>query len=112
MIGTVWEWTAGELDLESWTRLSAEGSLQSTARKSLRGGAFDTYFDVQATCQFQSGDHPLARKHNIGFRCALGTCDLQPAADASPAGDALSTADLSAADELQPAAGLLVEAES
>ena len=112
MIGNVWEWTAGDLDLESWTRLSAEGSLQSTARKSLRGGAFDTYFDVQATCQFQSGDHPLARKHNIGFRCSLGSCDLQPPADPLPATDALSAADSSAADDMQPADALLVEAES
>ena len=44
--------------------------------KSIRGGAFDTYFDNQATCQFQSGDSSLARKHNIGFRCALGVCDV------------------------------------
>ena len=44
--------------------------------KSLRGGAFDTYFDSQATCQFQSGDSPLARKRNIGFRLAVGLCDL------------------------------------
>ncbi len=102
MIGNVWEWTSGDLDLESWTRLSPDGSLQSTARKSLRGGAFDTYFDVQATCQFQSGDHPLARKHNIGFRCALGTCDLQPPVE-PPAGDDVQlSADL-------PADAVLVE---
>ena len=44
--------------------------------KSIRGGAFDTYFDNQATCQFQSGESPLARKHNIGFRLAVGVCDL------------------------------------
>ena len=39
-----------------------------------------------------SGESPLARKHNIGFRCALGFCDVVlsgggmdvPAADASP----------------------------
>jgi len=44
--------------------------------KSLRGGAFDTYFDNQATCQFCSGEAAIARKHNIGFRCALSICDL------------------------------------
>ena len=44
--------------------------------KSLRGGAFDTYFDHHAACQFASGDSPLARKYNIGFRLAIGTCDL------------------------------------
>jgi iron(II)-dependent oxidoreductase len=89
LVGNVWEWTSGNLDLESATRIWPDGSLRSTAMKSLRGGAFDTYFDVQATCQFQSGDHPLARKHNIGFRCALGACDLQPpTASASPESDA------------------------
>jgi len=44
--------------------------------KSIRGGAFDTYFDNQAQNNFQSGDALLARKHNIGFRCALGVCDV------------------------------------
>jgi len=44
--------------------------------KSLRGGAFDTYLDTQATCHFQSGDWTLARKHNIGFRSAISLCDL------------------------------------
>jgi iron(II)-dependent oxidoreductase len=44
--------------------------------KSLRGGAFDTYFETQAMCQFQSGDIPIGRKHNIGFRCALAICDV------------------------------------
>ena len=73
LIGNVWEWTngnfrgvdgpAGELVFES-------------PMKSLRGGAFDTYFDSQATCEFQSGDSPLARKRNIGFRLAIGVRDL------------------------------------
>jgi len=44
--------------------------------KSVRGGAFDTYFDNQATCQFQSGETAIARKRNVGFRCAVGACDL------------------------------------
>jgi gamma-glutamyl hercynylcysteine S-oxide synthase len=74
LIGNVWEWTssgycaaehpAGELVLQA-------------DMKSIRGGAFDTYFDSQATCQFQSGENPLHRRHNIGFRCAVGACDLQ-----------------------------------
>jgi gamma-glutamyl hercynylcysteine S-oxide synthase len=77
LIGNVWEWNAGDFDQESFARLWPDGSLRSTAMKSLRGGAFDTYFDAQATCQFQSGDHPLARKHNIGLRCALSAEDVQ-----------------------------------
>ncbi len=48
--------------------------------KSIRGGAYDTYFENQATCHFQSGEHPISRKHNIGFRLALGACDLAPTA--------------------------------
>ena len=47
-----------------------------TPLKSIRGGAFDTYFDNQAACQFQSGENPLSRRHNIGFRCAVGVGDL------------------------------------
>jgi iron(II)-dependent oxidoreductase len=61
LIGNVWEWTSGVFRDEMRT---------------IRGGAFDTYFANQATAQFQSGDNPLARRLNIGFRCALSMCDL------------------------------------
>jgi gamma-glutamyl hercynylcysteine S-oxide synthase len=53
--------------------------------KSIRGGAFDTYFDSQANAQFQSGENPLSRRHNIGFRCAIAMRDIvlaQPASEA------------------------------
>ena len=75
MIGNVWEWTADPFGL--WHGASSYQGSENF--RSLRGGAFDTYFENQANCQFQSGDSPLARKRNIGFRCALGLCDLQPA---------------------------------
>jgi hypothetical protein len=39
--------------------------------KSLRGGAFDTYFPAQATGSFRTGLAALARAHNVGFRCAM-----------------------------------------
>ena len=39
--------------------------------QSVRGGAFDTYFETQATSQFRTGLVALARTHNVGFRCAL-----------------------------------------
>jgi iron(II)-dependent oxidoreductase len=57
--------------------------------RSLRGGAFDTYFDNQAGCQFQSGDDPLARRRNVGFRCALSWSDVspQPIAPLTPSDD-------------------------
>jgi gamma-glutamyl hercynylcysteine S-oxide synthase len=74
LIGNVWEWTATNLDVDH----SADESLGEKAPflKSIRGGAFDTYFEDQANCQFASGENPILRKHNIGFRCALGMCDI------------------------------------
>lgn len=73
LIGNVWEWTGGNLRL---TDQRGQAVVTEVPMKSLRGGAFDTYFDSQATCQFQSGESMLARKHNIGFRCAVGICDV------------------------------------
>jgi iron(II)-dependent oxidoreductase len=76
LIGNTWEWTTGNFgtgDLEGHELTLA------VPMKSIRGGAFDTYFENQATCQFQSGENPLSRKHNIGFRCALGICDIASA---------------------------------
>jgi iron(II)-dependent oxidoreductase len=73
LIGNVWEWIRGDLSAghPPFHDLELEVPL-----KSIRGGAFDTYFDNQATCQFQSGEMAIARKRNIGFRCALGACDV------------------------------------
>jgi iron(II)-dependent oxidoreductase len=73
--GNVWQWIAGQYAGEDQYHPHGLGA-STQVFKSLRGGAFDTYFDAQATCQFQSGERPLARKHNIGFRCALSLCDL------------------------------------
>jgi len=73
LIGNTWEWVGG--DFRGADHPQRELALPA-AMKSIRGGAFDTYFDNQATCQFQSGENPLHRRHNISFRCAVGTCDL------------------------------------
>lgn len=81
LIGNVWEWTRG--DFEPIDPLHRELVLE-VPMKSVRGGAFDTYFDNQATCQFQSGETAIARKRNVGFRCAVGACDLMLA---RPTGD-------------------------
>lgn len=80
--GNVWEWTT-----TSWGAWEPPSKKTETTvpMRSLRGGAFDTYFDNQATCQFQSGDDPLARRHNVGFRCALSWSDV--AAQASAVND-------------------------
>lgn len=72
LVGNVWEWTA--TDFGEWDPPHLQ--LDEGDFKSLRGAAFDTYFDCQTTCQFQSGESLLARKHNIGFRCAVGAADL------------------------------------
>ena len=74
LIGNVWEWTVDPLVLEEDPHEPTGGV--PLKMKSLRGGAFDTYLDCQATCHFQSGDDVLARKHNIGFRTAISLCDL------------------------------------
>ncbi|MEX2112624.1 MAG: SUMF1/EgtB/PvdO family nonheme iron enzyme [Pirellulales bacterium] len=75
LIGNVWEWTADPLTLDCD---DDSGQIAGAHEmKSLRGGAFDTYLDCQATCHYQSGDDALARKHNIGFRCAISLCDFE-----------------------------------
>ncbi len=80
LIGNVWEWTATPFG--TWHESQARFET-AVPMRSIRGGAFDTYFDNQATCQFQSGESPVGRKHNIGFRCAVGACDLTPRQAAS-----------------------------
>ena len=85
LIGNVWEWTTGNFEAEGF-----DGEpINAPGMKNIRGGAFDTYFESHATCQFASGDSPMARRHNIGFRCALGICDLgaidQVGQDTAPA---------------------------
>jgi iron(II)-dependent oxidoreductase len=76
MVGNVWEWIAGDYGDAQEDFLRPSDSPSGHSLKSIRGGAFDTYFDVQSSCQFQSGERPLLRKHNIGFRCALSLCDV------------------------------------
>ena len=72
LIGNVWEWTSTNFGAGA---LHGGDFSLPTPMKSLRGGAFDTYFENQASCHFQSGEKPVARKHNVGFRCAVSMCD-------------------------------------
>jgi iron(II)-dependent oxidoreductase len=73
LVGNAWEWTSSTFG--NWEPVGRK--IETTMPlKAIRGGAYDTYFDPQSSCQFQSGETPLARKHNIGFRCALGFCDV------------------------------------
>jgi gamma-glutamyl hercynylcysteine S-oxide synthase len=82
LVGNVWEWTSSNFGAWEPAALRLETDVPL---KSLRGGAYDTYFDSQAQSQFQSGDSPLTRKHNVGFRCAVGFCDVVVRQDDSSA---------------------------
>jgi len=68
LVGNVWEWTASDFNVTD----DAGGTVLSDMRmSSVRGGAFDTYFSVQASSVFRTGLVCLAREQNTGFRCAL-----------------------------------------
>lgn len=73
MVGNVWEWTVDSF--AAWHVATGRLELPQSL-KSIRGGAYDTYFHNHANSQFQSGENPLARKHNIGFRCAVSAAEL------------------------------------
>ncbi|MEM6331603.1 MAG: SUMF1/EgtB/PvdO family nonheme iron enzyme [Planctomycetota bacterium] len=76
MVGNTWEWTADTLSDATPAALHFPAALRC-----VRGGAYNTYFENQATCHYQSGEHPLARRGNIGFRLAIDMAGL-----ASPGG--------------------------
>jgi len=68
LIGNVWEWTDSE-----FAPTDSEGRpiIAEMPMQAIRGGAYDTYFETQATSQFRSGQISLGRWHNVGFRCAM-----------------------------------------
>ncbi len=68
LIGNVWEWSSTAYDAfdDEGRQIIAEMPMQV-----VRGGAFDTYFETQATSQFRTGQITLARTHNLGLRCAM-----------------------------------------
>lgn len=74
LIGNVWEW------IDTQYCPACEGTVKvilSESMAEIRGGAFDTYFASQATCQFRTGQPILSRSNNVGFRCCVSTSDLR-----------------------------------
>ncbi|RME37119.1 MAG: hypothetical protein D6788_10150, partial [Planctomycetota bacterium] len=68
LIGNVWEWTDSEYNVTDDEGRPIVGEMPMHV---VRGGAFDTYFETQATNHFRTGQIALARTRNTGFRCAL-----------------------------------------
>lgn len=68
LIGNVWEWTNSDFEIQDDEGRIVVGDM---VMKSIRGGAFDTYFAVQTTSFFRTGLAGLMRTHNVGFRCAM-----------------------------------------
>ncbi len=68
LIGNTWEWLNGHFTLNP-----SKNHVDPTSKilAEVRGGAFDTYFASQATCQFRTGQPLLVRAANIGFRCCV-----------------------------------------
>ncbi len=68
LVGNVWEWTDTEYTITDDCGRAIVGEMPMHV---VRGGAFDTYFETQATNYFRTGQIALARAHNTGFRCAM-----------------------------------------
>lgn len=80
LIGNVWEWVDTQFYPHAQEGVSV--MLDQTMAET-RGGAYDTYFHSQATCQFRTGQPLLFRGENIGFRCCISTQILAPRASDS-----------------------------
>ncbi|NIL98017.1 MAG: SUMF1/EgtB/PvdO family nonheme iron enzyme [Planctomycetales bacterium] len=77
LAGNVWEWTVDDAgELVETAMIAGRNLILSGPMKIIRGGAFDTYFENHASCEFRSVARPTDRKHNIGFRCAVGVYQL------------------------------------
>ncbi len=72
LVGNVWEWTDSEYVIQDDEGNPVVGEMPMHA---IRGAAYDTYFELQASSQFRTGLIALARSHNTGFRCAMNLAD-------------------------------------
>lgn len=68
LIGNCFEWTDSEYAISDDEGRPIVGEMPMRV---IRGGAFDTYFETQATSHFRTGQIALARTHNTGIRCAM-----------------------------------------
>lgn len=75
LIGNVWEWVATQYHYDARTTGLRVQFEQPMAE--IRGGAFDTYFENQATCDFRTGQPFLYSAANVGFRCCLPADQLK-----------------------------------
>ncbi len=76
MTGNVWEWLDDRL--EAIPCSAGETFLPWKPMRRIIGGAYNTYFASEATCQFITGQGELDRLGNIGFRCAVSLEQLRP----------------------------------
>ena len=74
LIGNVWEWVSGSFEAASTD--SHEQVFFDSPPAEIRGGAFDTYLETQASCLFRSCQQRLYRCSNIGFRCCVSVEEL------------------------------------
>ena len=68
LIGNVWEWVGTEFNILADDQTPIVGEMPMMG---VRGAAFNTYFEGQASSTFRTGQIALGRTHNTGFRCAL-----------------------------------------
>jgi len=87
LIGNVWEWVDTLFSPHSDASVSV--ALTETMAE-IRGGAFDTYFQTQASCQFRTGQPLLYRGPNVGFRCCVSVNALL---DTAPDYDSMTSSD-------------------
>lgn len=69
LVGNVWEWVASAYECQMGD--SGYRILMEQPMAEIRGGAYDTYFESQATCAFRTGQPFLYRGRNVGFRCCV-----------------------------------------
>ncbi|WP_145174783.1 formylglycine-generating enzyme family protein [Rubripirellula lacrimiformis] len=73
LVGNVWEWVDTQFEPSTGDGVSV---LLDQTMAEIRGGAFDTYFQTQATCQFHTGQPLLFRGANVGFRCCVSASEI------------------------------------